>query len=152
MDEFLGISGNKSGLPPVCFGQRAHASAGGSRVRLAGQNCAFVRSRWISRSIHERSSRTVVASAFLVLQDGGVPVLRKAFLQSAALVIRLQPCDSSRGSVLPQARPSQYCIVALPAAGRWQGLPDRILQFLPDGKPFPRTSVYRRAGLPTAAQ
>ena len=80
MDEFLGISGNKSGLPPVCFGQRAHASAGGSRVRLAGQNCAFVRSRWISRSIHERSSRTVVASAFLVLQDGGVPVLRKAFL------------------------------------------------------------------------
>ena len=33
----------------------------------------------------------------LVFQDGGgVPILRKAFLQSAALVIRLQPCDLKR--------------------------------------------------------
>src|SRR5713226_3575602 len=35
----------------------------------------------------------------LVFQDGGgVPVLRKAFLQSAALVIRLESCDFKRMS------------------------------------------------------
>jgi len=83
-------------LPPVCFGQRAHASAGGSRVRLAGQNCAFVRSRWISRSIHARSLPHCGRLGLLGPSGiGGVPVLRKAFLSErgaghsvAALAIR----------------------------------------------------------------
>src|SRR5439155_741358 len=58
-------SGKRSGLLPVRFGQRAHAPAFGRSVSSCGSKGAFVRSRWISRSIHARSSRTVVASAFL---------------------------------------------------------------------------------------
>src|SRR5206468_7252213 len=63
--EFCRTSGKRSGLLPVRFGQRAHAPAFGRSVSSWGSNGAFVRSRWISRSIHARSSRTVVTSAFL---------------------------------------------------------------------------------------
>src|SRR2546430_13716763 len=63
--DFCRTSGKRSGLLPVRLGQRAHAPAFGSGVPSCGSNGAFVRSRWISRSIHARSSRTVVASAFL---------------------------------------------------------------------------------------
>jgi hypothetical protein len=65
MDDFRGISGNKSGLLAVCFGQRAHAPADGNRVSSCVSNGAFMRSKWTSRSIHARSSRTLTASAFL---------------------------------------------------------------------------------------
>ena len=54
-----------SRLLPVRFGQRAHAPAFGISVSSCGSKGAFVRSRWISRSIHARSSGTMVASAFL---------------------------------------------------------------------------------------
>ncbi len=63
--DFCRTSGKRSGLLPVLFGQRAHAPAFGKSVSSCGSNGALVRSRWISRSIHARSSRTVVASAFL---------------------------------------------------------------------------------------
>src|SRR5438876_3668653 len=63
--DFCRTSGKRSGLLPVRLGQRAHAPAFGSGVPSCGSNGAFVRSKWISRSIHARSSRTVVASAFL---------------------------------------------------------------------------------------
>src|SRR5207249_2003738 len=63
-----GISGNKSGLLPVCLGQREHAPADGSCFSSCRSNGAFVRSRWISRAIHPRSSRTVTASARLSLR------------------------------------------------------------------------------------
>ncbi len=63
--DFCRTSGKRSGLLPVRLGQRAHAPAFGRSVSSCGSNGAFVRSRWISRSIHARSSRTVVASAFL---------------------------------------------------------------------------------------
>jgi hypothetical protein len=39
-------------LLPVRLGQRAHAPAFGRSVSSCGSNGAFVRSRWISRSIH----------------------------------------------------------------------------------------------------
>jgi len=63
--DFCRTSGQRSELLPVRFGQRAHAPAFGRSVSSCGSNGAFVRSRWISLSIHARSSRTVVASAFL---------------------------------------------------------------------------------------
>ena len=66
--DFFRISGKRSGLLPVRFGQLAHAPADGRSVSSWGSNGAFVRSRWISRSIHSRSSRTVAASAFLSLR------------------------------------------------------------------------------------
>jgi len=66
--DFFRISGKRSGLLPVRFGQRAHTPALDRSVSSCGSNGAFVRSRWISRSIHARSSRTVVASAFLSLR------------------------------------------------------------------------------------
>ena len=63
--DFCRTSGKRRGLLVVRFGQPAHAPAFRRSVSSYGSNGAFVRSRWISRSIHARSSRTVVASAFL---------------------------------------------------------------------------------------
>jgi hypothetical protein len=66
--DFCRTSGKRSELLPVRF------RATSARFRLwqkrfvCGSNGAFVRSRWISRSIHARSSRTVVASAILSLR------------------------------------------------------------------------------------
>jgi hypothetical protein len=58
--DFCPTSGKRSGLLPLRLGQRVHAPAFGRSVSSCGSNGAFVRSRWISRSIHARSSRTVV--------------------------------------------------------------------------------------------
>src|SRR5690348_17967578 len=66
--DFWRTSGNRSGLLPVRFGQREHAPAEGSSDSSCGSKGALVRSRWISRSIHSRSSRTVTASAFRSLR------------------------------------------------------------------------------------
>src|ERR1700687_1788404 len=63
--DFCRTSGKRRGLLPVRFGQRAQAPAFGRSVSSYESNGAFERSRWISRSIHMRSARTVTASAFL---------------------------------------------------------------------------------------
>jgi len=49
--DFCRTSGKRSGLLPVRFGQRAHAPAFGRSLSSCGSKGAFVRSRWISRSI-----------------------------------------------------------------------------------------------------
>src|SRR6266852_2082124 len=95
--DFCRISGKRSGLFPVRLGHAAQLPAEGSNASSCGSNGALVMSKWISRSIHSRSSRTVTASAFWSFRYGcRRPVTREALREGASLVARLEPCNFKR--------------------------------------------------------
>src|ERR1700731_2654579 len=94
--DFCRTSGNRSGLFPVRLGQRAQLPAAGSKVSSCGSNGAFVMSRWISLNpLAEFPHRD--RFGFLVFQKSRrCPVLREAFREGAALIVRLQSGNLKR--------------------------------------------------------
>jgi len=87
------------------LGQAGARSRDGRSVSSWGSNGAFVRSRWISRSIHSRSFSHCRGLGLPVFEDGcGIPMMRKAFLQGRGAG-RLVAAVRFRTHVQPSASP-----------------------------------------------